>query len=176
MSGSSQGLQHQIIFAQFLLEILRIRRADSPIFQAVKFIEDREATNCWAKAYHILSNSVTRASSCPSSLLSILASHGLDDLATRYLRPESSMNGHSEQFTQDCSSALTEAARNGHTETVHLLLDVFTPNHSTLRDAIAAAASCGDLHPLIELVEYASKTVEKFEWPPDLLCRVAWYG
>lgn len=136
-----------------------------------KFLDDPKATQLWAKSYHTLSNSITRPEKPLSSTLSILSSLGLNELVTQQTPSLSHSEG-----SDDPSQALVEAARNDHVDTVRLLLNDFSPNQPTLRNAIKAAASCSEGNSLLELLECVSRPIENFEWPQDLLCRAAWLG
>jgi ankyrin repeat protein len=158
--------------SHYKLALLKGPWSAHPTNHKVKFFEDRKAVRCWAEAYRTLSNSATRTDRCFLSPLPIFAVLGLDDLVTQQIES----GDQSREFNQDCSLALTEAARNGHTGTEWLLLEILRPSHSTLRGAIMAAASRRDSPTLTKLVEYASRDVENFEWPPDLLCRAVWLG
>lgn len=78
--------------------------------------------------------------------------------------------------SDDRSISMVEAARNDHVKTVQLLLNDFGPDHSTLQNAIKAATSRSEGNLILDLLECASRSIEKFEWPQGLLCRAAWLG
>lgn len=140
--------------------------------QAVtKFFGDTDAVLLWARFHHFLSNPAIRPEKPLSSSLSILSSFGFDGfIAQKILLLDHSVE------PGNFSLALVEAARGDHVETLLLLLKRFTPSQPTLQDAIKAAASCSGENSLLVLLEYASGSVEKVEWLPDLLCRAAWLG
>lgn len=137
------------------------------------FLEGREHLNNLSQAHDILSNSVNRPEKgLPLPALPVFASLGLDDLVTWHIEK----NAQSRSLRKDASLALIEAARNGHSESMRNLLRIAKPSHSHLRHALIAAASKGNESVLVELVEHVSSTTKEFEWPPDLLCRMAWLG
>jgi ankyrin repeat protein len=142
------------------------------IFQATqpitRFLEDTNAFRRWSEADWWLSNPISRRDRgfLSSSLLPIFAGLGLKDL----------MKVSEAVGTYERALALTEAARNGYIEVIRMLLPYGGYDQSHIQQALVAGASCGNEMLLEELVTYAAKTIENFEWPPALLCRAATFS
>ena len=139
---------------------------------AAVFCRNTKAMQLWAQAYFSLCNPISRTDGVFSSILSILAGLGLQNLWTLLpdLKPQPDR-------TNDCAVALAEAARHAKRDAVRTLLHVSEYSQIHLGDALIAAASSCDEDVLNTLVKKISKELrDKFKWPPDLLCRAAQFG
>lgn len=139
--------------------------------QAVtKFFGDPETVFFWAKSYYDILNPFTRPEKPLSSILPIISSLNLLDFVQI-----TSMHPYSDELDNH-QSALLEAVRGDSFDTLRLLLESFSPSHSTLQDAIKVAASCAESRSLILLLDYVSKSKERLEWQQHLLFRAAGLG
>lgn len=137
-----------------------------------EFFRDIKTVRCWAEAYWCLSNPVTRTDRAFVSSMPVLAGLGLLDLVIEH--PD--LYAKTPEASRDRALALTEAARNGHLETLRLLLTRDHYGRKSIEDALIAGASCGDGAVLEDLIKYASEQVNNFEWHPLLLTRAALFG
>ena len=120
---------------------------------------------CWFRAYHALSNPVTRGRKHLESLYPIFAGLGL----LYVVRPGTD---------EDYSLALVEAAKNGQTSVVKSLLPQAEHSKSTLLQALVAAGSSGEEEAMLDIVDCVVTKISKepVDWPPVLLYRAARLG
>jgi ankyrin repeat protein len=149
-----------------------IAETSRPTERALEFVQNTKTMRRWAEAYWWLSNPISRTDRAFFSLLPIFAGLGLQDLVAEWL----DLDAETPTASRDRALALAEAARNAHVEVVRMLLSYGGYTQASLQDALVAGASCCDAAVLDELVTYAAKSIENFEWPPALLCRAAQFG
>jgi len=149
-------------------EILR------PTTSALQFFENTEIMRWWAEAYWWFSNAISRRDYSCISPLPIFAELGLDDLVKREIKKIRTIE--TREFHLDTSLALVEASRNAQIDIIRQLLQLggYTPD--VQRAALCAAATSGNEVCVMELVNYAAQSTEKFEWPAVLICRAAEFG
>ncbi|KAE9371781.1 ankyrin [Stipitochalara longipes BDJ] len=148
-----------------------IPKTHRPTAPAIQFFENTTTMRWWAEAYWWISNAISRVDYSCISLLPLFAALGLDDLVEREF--ENTRRPQTIEFSLDRALALVEASRNAQSEIIRQLLEFgdYTPN--TQQAALCAAASSGNEACLMELVNYAAQSAEKFDWPAVLLCRAA---
>ena len=145
--------------------------SETPIKEVCEFLCDREVALTWSQAFRTLSNPATRGDCCHLSPIPLAAMLGLEDVLSSLvdrLKDEKS-------FEVDCQLAFTESVRHGHSSLARTLLELTIIDDSTLANAIRAAPSLGPSDSLYELTVLASQRHE-FQWPTDLLFRVAMIG
>ncbi|KAM0417014.1 hypothetical protein ACHAPT_012980 [Fusarium lateritium] len=140
--------------------------APLPTELALHLLRNKEVRHKWAEAYYLLSNPFTRIQRSYLSLLPIMASLGLQDLLSLQIREDKT----SEWFQQDAWLAITEAARNGHTDIVSELVSVVEVQQSGLQDALYWAAFPGNQDTVAELLSKV-QSPRAFSRPESILCR-----
>lgn len=134
--------------------------------KAIKFL-DSDARQCWAKAYHALTNCITRNDLPLSSALEVASEFGLEDLMTHFAK----------NMKEDYSMALIAAVKNNHAEKALKCFEDIFLTESLAHSVIMAAASDNNESLVLDLMNYFSSRIsETIEWPTDLLARAAWLG
>ena len=139
---------------------------------AAEFCRNTKRMQLWAQAYFSLCNPIRQTDGVFSSILSILAGLGLQNLWTELpdLKPQP-------DNTNDCAVALAEAARHARRDAVRTLLHTSEYSQSNYEDVLIAAASSCDEYILDSLIKKIGKELrDGFQWPPALLCRAAQFG
>lgn len=145
--------------------------SENLIDEVCEFLCDRVAASTWSETFRTLSNPVTRENWCHLSPIPLAAMLGLGDVLSILI----DRSKHKASFQSECQLAFIETVRHGHVSLARGLLDMTDVDNSTLADAIRSAASFGPDNILYELTKLASQRHE-FQWPTDLLLRVAMIG
>lgn len=130
-----------------------------------ELFEDACKRRVWSEAVYVISNPFTRTQREYISQ-SYMAMLGLDDLIRKQIEGKKGQDGRN----QDRWLAIVEAARNGHGETVALLLEHTDLDVAGLGEALYWAANCGEGGALDCLISTALGH-EGFQWPPFILNR-----
>lgn len=142
-----------------------------PIDLATELFEDSHKRGAWTEALYVVSNPFTRIHRDYISPLPYMAMFGLDDLIRRQIDNEERQD----YLYEDHWLAIIEAARNGHKNTVTLLLKYTETGFGFLAEAIDWAASYGEKGALDCLVSEAQE-IENFRWPHFILDRAVAAG
>lgn len=142
-----------------------------PLDLATELFHDKVRRDIWAEAVYVVSNPFTRSHKSYISPLPYLAMVGLDDLVRRQIEHEQ---------RQDCANqdywlAIAEAARNGNSTTVAILLEYADTDVAGLGEALHLAANYGEGGALDCLISKAQQ-VQNFRWPPLILDRAVVAG
>lgn len=133
---------------------------------ASELFEDACKRRVWSEAAYVISNPFTRTQREYISPLPYMAMLGLDDLIRKQIEGKNGQDGRN----QDRWLAIAEAARNGHGETVALLLEHTDLDAAGLGEALYWAATYGEGGALDCLISKALG-YEGFRWPPFILNR-----
>lgn len=142
-----------------------------PIDLAAELFRDKTKMRVWLEANYVVSNPFTRTQKDYLSPLPYMAMFGLDDLVRRHIEDEERHEG----WNQDHWLAIAEAARNGHAETVTLLLQHSDTDPAGLREALSCAVKYGPGEALNCLLSTA-QSLPGFQWPPGILRRAVVLG
>ncbi|KAL3292884.1 ankyrin repeat protein [Colletotrichum asianum] len=142
-----------------------------PTTLVVRFFNNMDVRNKWAEAHYVLSNPFTRIHRGYFSSLPFMAALGLEDILSQQLED----GGYSERFITDVWLAISEAARNGHNNVVHQLLQKVPLQESKLEDAITWAACSDNKVALASLLEKAA-LLENVSWSGALLYKAVSLG
>ncbi|KAH8654475.1 ankyrin repeat-containing domain protein [Tricladium varicosporioides] len=147
-----------------------------PSMEVLEFCVYKKAFRIWATNLWWSTNPILRPDKGYLSPLPILASLGLQELV-KYITLHDITTSSS---PENRAWGVISAARNSHTDTVKMLLDIggydLSPEGCFMEDALAAGMSCHSEETLDELTRYASENIPNFRWPPELLSRVAQFG
>lgn len=128
-------------------------------------LQDSQTIPIWSNAYWSLASPIERSPEHFVSIFPVLAGMGMTDIAEPLCRGD-----------EDISAGLVEACLNGFPKVVHDLLRRTKHSEKTIQDALVAAGSTGDEAIWMDVIQYAKRNYQGFEWPASLLSRAAWLG
>lgn len=165
--------QHSLVIYALRYWTLHYRAAGGyrPVDLARELFKDDLKRHPWVEASYLLSNPFTRIQREYISPLPYMSMLGLDDLVLEQIESDTKPDG----WNRYQWLAITEAARNGHSNTVALLLEHTDTDDTGLREALHWAANYGEGGGLDYLISRAQQ-VEGFQWPPFILDRAVTAG
>ncbi|UKZ47994.1 hypothetical protein TrVGV298_002230 [Trichoderma virens] len=142
-----------------------------PSHLANNLFANKEAKKRWEGAFRLLSNPFNRLMGSYSSELPLCAMLGLDDLVDENLK----VNIGQPSLNKICWSAISEAAREGHSAIVDKLLQQVTVDEEELQNSLLLGAGQGN-QGIVKALFNKIPDLKTFAWPKNFFYRAASLG